>query len=93
MQAAPGQLGWVVNHQKIKRLMRGHGLQPPHCRRLVVMPSSDHDQPVLSGRARELVIAGPNQLRPAGQAWGASGAGFVEVAVIMDAWSRRIVGP
>ncbi len=29
MQAALGQLGWVVNHKKIKRLMREHGLQPP----------------------------------------------------------------
>ena len=26
MQAALGQQGWVVNHKKLKRLMREHGL-------------------------------------------------------------------
>ena len=62
MQAALGQLGWVVNHKKIKRLMREHGLQPPQRRRFVVTTDSDHDQPIFPDRAKELVVDGRNQL-------------------------------
>ncbi|WP_297977051.1 IS3 family transposase [uncultured Amaricoccus sp.] len=28
VQAALRQVGWVVNHKKVKRLMREHGLHP-----------------------------------------------------------------
>jgi putative transposase len=93
MQAALGQLGWVVNHNKIKRLMRAHGLQPPQRRRFVVTTGSDHDQPIFPDRAKELVVDGRNQLWVADLTYVAIAVGFVYVAVIMDAWSRRIVGP
>lgn len=93
MQAALGQLGWVVNHKKIKRLMREHGLQPPQRRRFVVTTDSDHDQPIFPDRAKELVVDGRNQLWVADLTYVAIAVGFVYVAVIMDAWSRRIVGP
>jgi putative transposase len=92
MQAALGQLGWVVNHKKIKRLMREHGLQPPQRRRFVVTTDSDHDQPIFPDRAKELVVDGRNQLWVADLTYVAIAVGFVYVAVIMDAWSRRIVG-
>jgi putative transposase len=92
MQAALGQLGWVVNHKKIKRLMREHGLQPPRRRRFVVTTDSDHDQPVFPDRAKELVVDGRNQLWVADLTDVAIAVGFVYVAVIMDAWSRRLVG-
>ena len=93
MQAALGQLGWVVNHKKIKRLMREHGLQPPQRRRFVVTTDSDHDQPIFPDRAEELVVDGRNQLWVADLTYVAIAVGCVYVAVIMDAWSRRIVGP
>lgn len=92
MQAALRQDGWVVNHKKIKRLMREHGLQPPLRRRFVATTDSDHDQPIFPNRSRELLVGGPNQLWVADLTYVAIAVGFVYVAVIMDAWSRRIVG-
>jgi putative transposase len=92
MQAALRQQGWVVNHKKIKRLMREHGLQPPRRRRYVATTDSDHDQPIFPDQTRELVVDGPNQLWVADLTYVAIAVGFVYVGVIMDAWSRRIVG-
>jgi putative transposase len=81
-----------VNHKKIKRLMREHGLQPPWRRRFVVTTDSDHDQPIFPNRTRELAIDGPDQLWVADLTYVAVAIGFVYIAAILDAWSRRIVG-
>ena len=62
VRAALRQLGMIVNHKKIKRLMRVHGLQPKVCRRYVATTDSDHDQPIFPNRAKEMVIDGPDQL-------------------------------
>jgi putative transposase len=93
MQAALRQVGWVVNHKKVKRLMREHGLHPVLRRRFVATTDSDHVQPIFPDRTRELApVCGPNQLWVADLTYVAVTAGFVYVALIMDAWSRRIVG-
>ena len=42
VQAALRQQGVVVNHKKVKRLMREHDLQPRMRRRYVATTSSDH---------------------------------------------------
>ena len=93
MQAALRHQGWLVNHKKIKRLMREQGLNPPLRRRFVATTDSDHDHPIFPDRAHELaVVDGPNQLWVADLTYVAIAVGFVYVALIMDAWSRRIVG-
>lgn len=92
MQAALRQQGWVVNHKKVKRLMREHGLQPPRRRRYVATTDSNHDQPIFPDLARDLVVDRPDRLWVADLTYIPIAVGFVYVAVIMDAWSRRIVG-
>lgn len=93
MQAALRRVGWVVNHKKVKRLMREHGLNPEQHRRLVATTDSDHDQPIFPDRTRGLApVSSPNRLRVVDLPYVAVSAGFVYVALIMDAWSRRIVG-
>lgn len=92
MQAALGQRGWVVNHKKLKRLMREHGLNPRRRRRYVATTDSDHDQPIFPNRTKDMIVDGPDQLWVADLTYVAVAVGFVYVAVIMDAWSRRIVG-
>jgi HTH-like domain len=37
--------GMIVNHKKIRRLMRKHDLQPRRRRRHLATTDSDHDQP------------------------------------------------
>ncbi len=62
MQAALRHRGWVVNHKKIKRLMREHAMHPPHRRRFVATTDSNHDEPVFPDRSRDSEVDGPNQL-------------------------------
>ncbi len=92
MQAALRHQGCIVNHKKIKRLMREHDMQPPRRRRFVATTDSDHDQPIFPDRSRERIVDGPNQLWVADLTYVAIAIGFVYVAAIMDAWSRRVVG-
>jgi putative transposase len=54
--------GMVVNHKKIRRLMRQHDLQPRRRRRYVATTDSDHGQPIYPNRTKDLTIDGPNQL-------------------------------
>ena len=84
--------GMIVNHKKIRRLMREHDLQPRRRRRYVATTDSDHDQPIYPNRTKDLTIDGPNQLWVADITYVAVVEGFAYVAVILDAWSRRAVG-
>ena len=84
--------GVIVNHKKIRRLMREHGLQPKRRRGYVATTDSDHDSPIFPGRARNLVVDSPNQLWVADITYIAITGGFVYLAALLDAWSRRVVG-
>jgi putative transposase len=90
--AALRQAGLVVNHKKVRRLMREHDLQPRMRRRFVATTDSDHDGPIFPNRAMDMVVDGPNQLWVADITYVAVTANFVYVAVVLDAWSRRVVG-
>jgi putative transposase len=92
VQAALRHQGLVVNHKKIKRLMREYDLQPRTRRRFARTTDSDHDQPIFPDRAKELTVDGPNQLWVADLTYVAIAVGFVYLAVILDAWSRRVIG-
>jgi len=84
--------GLVVNSKKVRRLMREHDLQPKHRRRFVATTDSDHDNPVFPNLACKKIVDGPNQLWVADITYIAIAVGFVYLAVILDAWSRRVVG-
>ena len=84
--------GLVVNSKKVRRLMREHDLQPRRRRRYVATTDSDHDQPIFPNRAAEMQPNAPNQLWVADITYVSITVGFVYAAVILDAWSRRVVG-
>ena len=65
---------------------------PRFSRRFVATTDSDHDGPIFPNLAKELVPTGPNQLWVCDITYVALPARFVYVAVILDAWSRMIVG-
>jgi hypothetical protein len=54
--------GMIVNHKKIRRLMREHDLQPRRRRRYVATTDGDHAQPIWPNRAKDLAVDGPDQL-------------------------------
>ena len=84
--------GVIVNHKKIRRLMREHDLQPRRRRRYVATTDSDRDQPIYPNRAKDLIVDGANRLRLADITYVAVVEGFAHVAVFLDAWLRRAVG-
>jgi putative transposase len=90
--AALRHQGVVVNGKKIRRLMREHDLQPRRHRRFVATTDSDHDGPIFPDRAKGMGVDGPNQLWVADITYIAIATGFVYLAAILDAWSRRVVG-
>jgi len=84
--------GHVVNAKKVRRLMREHDLNPRRRRRFTRTTDSDHDGPIYPFVARDFEVHGPDQLWVADLTYVAIATGFVYVAVILDAWSRRAVG-
>ena len=72
--------------------MRQHDLQPKRRRRFIATTDSDHDSPIFSNRAKDVTADRPNQLWVADITYVAIAVGFVYAAVILDAWSRRVVG-
>jgi putative transposase len=82
----------MVNHKRIARLMREDGLQVRPHRRFVRTTDSRHEQPIFPNLARDFEPTGVNQLWVADLTYVAIDRGFVDVAVILDAWSRRVVG-
>lgn len=92
VRAALRQQGLVVNHKKIRRLMREHGLQPRMRRRFTTTTDSDHDQPIFPNLAADALPDGPDQLWVADITYVTTVGGFAYVAVVLDAWSRRVVG-
>lgn len=82
----------IVNHKKVMRLMRENGLSVRPSRRYVVTTDSDHDGPIFPNLAKNVNPTGPNQLWVADITYIAIAVGFVYLAAILDAWSRRVVG-
>jgi putative transposase len=90
--AALRQKGLIVNHKRIRRLMRQHGLQPSTSKRFAVTTNSNHEGPIFPNLAGDMILTGPNQLWASDITYIALPDRFVYVAIVQDAWSRLIVG-
>src|SRR4051812_2917817 len=55
-------------------------------------PPIRHDQPIFPNLAKNIVLDGPDQLWVADITYVSVVGSFVYIAVILDAWSRRVVG-
>ena len=84
--------GQLVNSKRVRRLMREHGLSPKQRRRYVTTTDSDHDEPIFPNLAADMAPDGPYQLWVADITYVPTAAGFLFLAVVLDVWSRRIVG-
>jgi putative transposase len=72
--------------------MREHDLTPRRRRRFTRTTDSDHAGPIYPFVARDFEVHGPDQLWVADLTYVAIATGFVYLAVILDAWSRRVIG-
>jgi putative transposase len=84
--------GERVNHKRVSRIMREQDLRVRPKRRFVTTTDSDHDGPIFPDLAKDLAPSGPDQLWVADLTYIRILSGFVYLAVILDAWSRRVVG-
>jgi len=84
--------GWEVNHKRVARLMREDGLLAIRKRRFVRTTDSKHDFEVAINVARRLIPTAMNQLWVADITYVRLGRVDVFLAVVMDAFSRKVVG-
>ena len=84
--------GWDVNPKRVYRLMREDNLLCVRKRKFVVTTDSRHGRKVYPNLAGEMVLTGVDQLWVADITYIRLQAEFVFLAVILDAYSRRVIG-
>lgn len=84
--------GWTVNPKRVYRLMREDNLLCVRRRKFLVTTDSNHGRTIYPNLARELVLAGVNQLWIADLTYIRLREEFVFLAAILDAYSRRVIG-
>lgn len=87
-----GRRGTEIGLKRVRRLMREEGLVVKRRKRFVATTDSDHGLAVYPNLAKGLVPTGLNQLWVADLTYVHLGAGFIYVAVVLDAFSRRVIG-
>lgn len=84
--------GIVVNHKRVARIMREQALTAHRVRQFIATTDSDHDLPVYPNLAGRCCPVVPDALWVADITYIRLRTEFVYLAVILDAWSRRVVG-
>jgi putative transposase len=86
--------GVSVSRKRVARLMRHNGIRGVSRRRgfVVTTRRDERQRPAPDLVQREFVADGPNQLWVADMTYVPTWAGFIYLAIVLDVWSRRIVG-
>lgn len=85
--------GWRVNPKRVYRLMREDNLLCVRKRKFVVATTdSDHGRRVYANLAAQMTLNGINQLWVADITYIRLETEFVYLAVVIDAFSRRVIG-
>ncbi len=84
--------GRAVNHKRVLRLMRSDNLLAIQPRMFVRTTDSMHDFDVALNLARRMTLTGINQLWVADFTYVRLAKEFVYIAVVLDAFSRKVVG-
>jgi putative transposase len=92
MTAELERRGWAVNHKRVYRRMREDNLLCLRKRKFVVTTDSDHGLPVYPNLARAMTLTGLDQLWVADLTYIRLELEFIYLAVILDAFSRRVIG-
>jgi putative transposase len=84
--------GTVVNHKRVLRLMRADNLLAVRKRRFVFTTDSSHAYAIYPNLAARLTVTGINQLWVADITYVRLRETFLYLAIVLDAFSRRVVG-
>ena len=83
---------WKVNHKRVHRIMREDNLLCLRRRKFVVTTDSGHALPVHPNLRPDLALTGADQLWVADITYIRLEMEFIYLAVILDAYSRRVIG-
>src|ERR1700751_780660 len=84
--------GMVVNHKRVLRLMREDNLLGIEPKAFLATTDSDHDQAVYLNLARRMKLTAINQLWVADMTYIRLRQEFVYLALVLDVFSRKVVG-
>ena len=84
--------GQRVGRKRVARLMRGARLEGASRRRFVKTTQRAEDARPAPDLVDHFSVSGPDQLWVADITYVPTWAGFLYLAVVLDAWSRRVVG-
>ena len=84
--------GWKVNHKRVARIMREDNLLCLRRKRFVTTTDSRHGLPVYPNLARDMELTRINELWIADITYIRLETEFVYLAVVLDAYSRRVIG-
>jgi transposase InsO family protein len=84
--------GWKVNHKRVARVMREESLQCQVKRRWVRTTDSDHGYRIYPHLLKGLEVTGRKQVWVADITYIRILTGFVYLAVVLDLFSRRVIG-
>jgi putative transposase len=84
--------GMLVNHKRVARIMREDNLLGMQPERFVVTTNSNHKLEIYLNLASRMKLTGINQLWVADITYIRLKAEFVYLAVILDGFSRKVVG-
>jgi putative transposase len=84
--------GWKANPKRVYRLMREDNLLCVRKRKFVVTTDSNHTRKVYPNLARDMILTATDQLWRADITYIRLRDEFVFLAVILDAYSRRVIG-
>lgn len=84
--------GIKIGERKLRRVIREFELQVRPKRRFVKTTDSDHDFAVYPNLIEEMTIDSPNQVWTADVTYIRIENGFVYLAVILDLFSRKVIG-
>jgi transposase InsO family protein len=84
--------GRIVNHKRVLKIMQESSLLVVAKRKWVKTTDSRHSYPVYPNLLKDLVLTGLNQVWIADITYIRILLGFVYLAVILDAFSRKVIG-
>lgn len=84
--------GFDINHKRVLRMMREDNLLCVRRRRFVVTTDSRHSLPIYPNLAAQITPTAINQLWVADITYIRLQTEFVYLAVVLDAFSRRVIG-
>ena len=84
--------GWEVNHKRVGRIMHEDNLLCLRRRKFISTTDSNHNLRVYPNLAKDIELTGINQLWRADITYIRLETEFVYLAVVLDAYSRRVIG-